>query len=105
MVRLVLLPPVQAESGGGTGHGWDNFFSRPRNRAGRFVHDTREVTQLLKAWSGGDPAALERLAEHVYPELRQMAGRYLKSERQANTLQATVLVHEVYLRQVDVTPG
>jgi RNA polymerase sigma factor (TIGR02999 family) len=67
------------------------------------VHDTREVTQLLKAWSGGDPAALERLAEQLYPELRQMARRYLKNERQANTLQTTALVHEVYLRLVDVT--
>jgi RNA polymerase sigma factor (TIGR02999 family) len=67
------------------------------------VHDTKEVTQLLKAWSGGDPAALERLAEQVYPELRRMARRYLKNERQANTLQTTALVHEVYLRLVDVT--
>jgi RNA polymerase sigma factor (TIGR02999 family) len=67
------------------------------------VHETREVTQLLKAWSGGDPAALERLAEQVYPELRQMARRYLRNERQANTLQTTALVHEVYLRLVDVT--
>src|SRR5215469_856726 len=62
-----------------------------------------EITTLLKAWSGGDPAALERLAEQVYPELRQMARRYLKNERQANTLQTTGLVHEVYLRLVDVT--
>ena len=41
--------------------------------------------------------------EHVYPELRLMAHRYLKDERQANTLQTTALVHEVYLRLVDVT--
>jgi RNA polymerase sigma factor (TIGR02999 family) len=58
---------------------------------------------LLKAWSGGDPAALERLAEQVYPELRLMARRYMKNERHANTLQTTALVHEVYLRLVDVT--
>src|ERR1043165_744475 len=62
-----------------------------------------EITTLLKAWSGGDPAALERLAEQVYPELRLMARRYMKSERLGNTLQATALVHEVYLRLVDVT--
>lgn len=61
------------------------------------------ITQLLKAWSGGDSAALERLAEQVYPELRLMARRYMKNERQANTLQTTALVHEVYLRVVDVT--
>ena len=62
-----------------------------------------EITDLLKAWSGGDEAALGRLAEHVYPELRLMARRYMKNERQGNTLQATALVHEVYLRLVDVT--
>ena len=62
-----------------------------------------EITALLKAWSGGDQAALEQLAEQVYPELRLMARRYMKSERPGNTLQATALVHEVYLRLVDVT--
>ena len=62
-----------------------------------------EITTLLKAWSGGDPAALERLAEQVYPELRLMARRYMKNERLGNTLQATALVHEVYLRLVDIT--
>src|SRR5580698_404291 len=62
-----------------------------------------EITILLKAWSNGDQAALARLAERVYPELRLMARRYMKNERQANTLQTTALVHEVYLRLVDVT--
>jgi RNA polymerase sigma factor (TIGR02999 family) len=62
-----------------------------------------EITKLLKAWSGGDQAALERLAEHVYPELRLMARRYMKNEHAGNTLQATALVHEVYLRLVDVS--
>jgi RNA polymerase sigma factor (TIGR02999 family) len=62
-----------------------------------------ETTILLKAWSGGDPSALERLAERVYSELRLMARRYLKNERHANTLQATALVNEVYLRLVDIT--
>lgn len=62
-----------------------------------------EVTSLLNAWGNGDEAALAQLVERVYPELRRMARRYLKNERQANTLQATALVHEVYLRLVDVT--
>ena len=61
-----------------------------------------EITHLLQAWSGGDPTALERLAEQVYPELRLMARRYMKSEAQGNTLQVTALVHEVYLRLIDV---
>jgi RNA polymerase sigma factor (TIGR02999 family) len=62
-----------------------------------------EITVLLKAWSSGDEAALARLAERVYPELRLMARRYLKDEHQASTLQTTALVNEVYLRLVDVT--
>jgi RNA polymerase sigma factor (TIGR02999 family) len=62
-----------------------------------------EITSLLKAWGGGDQDALARLAERVYPELRNMARRYLKNERHANTMQATALVNEVYLRLVDIT--
>ena len=62
---------------------------------------TGEITNLLRAWSGGDQAALDRLGERVYPELRRMAHRYMKNERQANTLQSAALVHEVYLRLVD----
>ena len=64
---------------------------------------TAEITNLLKAWGSGDEAALVRLTEHVYPELRLMARRYMKDQAQENTLQATALVHEVYLRLVDAT--
>jgi RNA polymerase sigma factor (TIGR02999 family) len=67
------------------------------------VRESAEVTNLLRAWSGGDPAALDRLAERVYGELHLMARRYMNNERAGNTLQATALVHEVYLRLVDVT--
>ena len=62
-----------------------------------------EITALLKAWSSGDQAALTRLPERVYPELRLVARRYMRNERHANTLQTTALVHEVYIRLVDVT--
>ena len=62
-----------------------------------------EITTLLKAWSSGDEAALDRLAERVYPELRLMARRYMKTSGPGNSLLATALVHEVYLRLVDVT--
>src|SRR6266700_5657883 len=61
-----------------------------------------EVTGLLKAWSGGDQAALERLTNQVYNELRRIARRYMRNERAGNTLQTTALVNEVYLRLVDV---
>ena len=60
-----------------------------------------EVTQLLLAYNGGDQAALERLFPLVYDELRKLAGRYLRKEREDHTLQATALVHEAYLRLVD----
>lgn len=62
-----------------------------------------EITILLKAWSAGDSAALEQLSTQVYEELRRMARRHMKGERRENTLQTTALVHEVYLRMVDVT--
>jgi RNA polymerase sigma factor (TIGR02999 family) len=58
---------------------------------------------LLKAWGGGDEAALARLTEHVYSELLLMARRHMKNEALGNSVQATTLVHEVYLRLVDVT--
>ena len=61
-----------------------------------------EVTALLRAWSGGDPAALGRMASLVYDELHRIARRYMRDERTGNTLQTTGLVHEVYLRLVDL---
>ncbi|HWF37467.1 MAG TPA: sigma-70 family RNA polymerase sigma factor [Candidatus Acidoferrales bacterium] len=62
-----------------------------------------EITNLLKAWGSGDKAALAQSAEHVYPEFRLMARRYMKNEAKGNTLQATALIHEVYLHLVEVT--
>src|SRR5215471_14624040 len=61
-----------------------------------------EVTVLLKAWGDGDQAALDRLAAKVYQELHRMARRYMRNERSGNTLQTTALVHEAFLRLVDV---
>jgi RNA polymerase sigma factor (TIGR02999 family) len=61
-----------------------------------------EITVLLKAWGSGDEAALNRLAEHVYPELRRIARRYRRNEGPGNSLQTTAIVHEVYLRLVGV---
>ncbi len=63
--------------------------------------DEHEVTDLLRAWSGGDGEALTVLAERVYRELRAMAGAQLRSERPDHTLQPTALVHEAYLRLID----
>jgi RNA polymerase sigma factor (TIGR02999 family) len=56
------------------------------------------VTGLLSGASAGNPAALERLLEIVYSELRTIAAQRMSEERRAHTLQATALVHEAYLR-------
>jgi RNA polymerase sigma factor (TIGR02999 family) len=64
---------------------------------------SRDTTQLLQAWAGGDGRALEELVPRVYRELRRVAGKILKNERRGETLQATDLVHEVYVRLNDAT--
>ena len=64
--------------------------------------ESAEVTDLLKAWSSGDQAALDRLTSLVYGELHRLARRYMRNERPGNTLQTTALVNEAYLRLVDV---
>ena len=61
-----------------------------------------DVTGLLLAWRQGDTAALDRLIPLVYDELRRVAGRRLRGESPGHSLQATALVHEVYMRLVDV---
>ena len=60
-----------------------------------------DVTGLLQAWGGGDPAALDQLVPIVYDELHRQAQRYLRREAPGHTLQTTALVHEAYLRLVD----
>jgi len=57
---------------------------------------------LLQAWGKGDEAALDRLTPVVYDELRRMARRYMRRENPDNSLQATALVHEAFLKLVDV---
>lgn len=61
----------------------------------------REVTQLLQEWANGDQAALEELVPLVYDELRRLASRYMRRERQGHTLQTSALINEAYLRLVD----
>ena len=63
------------------------------------MHD---VTGLLLSWRQGDAAALDRLVPLVYDELRRVARRHLRREQPGHGLQPTALVHEVYLRLVDV---
>jgi RNA polymerase sigma factor (TIGR02999 family) len=60
-----------------------------------------EVTQILSAIERGDPTAAEQLLPLVYDELRKLAGQRLAREKPGQTLDATALVHEAYLRLVD----
>lgn len=61
-----------------------------------------DVTQILHAIAGGDPHSAEELLPLVYAELRKLAASRLDHERPGQTLQPTALVHEAYLRLVDV---
>ncbi len=60
-----------------------------------------EVTRILSAIDQGDPHAAEQLLPLVYEELRKLAAQKLAQEKPGQTLQATALVHEAYLRLVD----
>jgi RNA polymerase sigma factor (TIGR02999 family) len=61
-----------------------------------------DVTQILSAIDQGDPHAAEQLLPLVYDELRRLAARKMAEEKAGQTLQATALVHEAYVRLVDV---
>jgi RNA polymerase sigma factor (TIGR02999 family) len=61
-----------------------------------------QLTELLLAWGNGDQTALDRLTPLVYRELHQLARRYMAQENPKHTLQPTALVHEAYLRLIDV---
>jgi len=61
-----------------------------------------EITHWLRAWRGGDATALDRLTPLVYQELHQIAQRYMRRERRGQTMQASALVNEAYMRLVDL---
>jgi RNA polymerase sigma-70 factor, ECF subfamily len=63
---------------------------------------SHEITQLLQAWSEGQPDALEKLMPVVYGELHRLARRYMAQERPGHTLQASALVNEAYIRLADI---
>ena len=64
-------------------------------------HAPEDVTSMLIQWSEGDRSALDRLIPVVYEELHQIAERCFRLERLDNTLQATALVNEAYIRLVN----
>ena len=61
-----------------------------------------DVTRILSQIESGDPSAAERLLPLVYEELRKLAAARLAQEKPGQTLQATALVHDAYIRLVDV---
>src|SRR5688572_22312478 len=64
-----------------------------------------DVTHILSQIDEGDPLATERLLPLVYDELRRLAGARLSEEKPGQTLQATALVHEAYIRLVGGEQG
>lgn len=73
-----------------------------RNRKHDNIAAMSDVTRILTAIEDGDPHAAEQLLPLVYDELRKLAVQKLAQERPGQTLQATALVHEAYIRLVDV---
>jgi RNA polymerase sigma-70 factor (ECF subfamily) len=71
-------------------------------RQAKMDPSAHEVTQLLRAWSGGNQEALKKLTPLVYDELHRAAHRYMVQERPGHLLQTTALINEVYLRLVDI---
>src|SRR4051812_32758397 len=77
--------------------------SRETSRFGRGkLLSMSDVTHILSAIEQGDPSAAEQLLPLVYDELRKLAAHWLAAEKPGQTLEATALVHEAYLRLVDV---
>lgn len=64
--------------------------------------DRQAVTRLLSAWQSGDSRALERLTPLIYEELRNRARKYMRQERPGHTLQATAVVHEAFVKLVEM---
>ena len=62
----------------------------------------RSVTELLHAWSAGDPDAADSWVPALYDELRRLAAAQLRGERDEHTLEPTALVHEAYLRLAEL---
>jgi len=63
---------------------------------------TRDVTQLLRAWSEGDQLALEKLTPLVYQELHRRAHWQMAQERSGQILQTTAIVNEIYVQLIDL---
>jgi RNA polymerase sigma-70 factor, ECF subfamily len=65
------------------------------------TESTQQITNLLRAWGGGDRAALDELTPLCYQELRRLARHHMKRERLGHSLQTSGLVNEAFLRLAD----
>jgi RNA polymerase sigma factor (TIGR02999 family) len=65
---------------------------------GYVASDSPQITQLLKEWQAGNPAAGSELFETLMPDLRRLAARCFRGERPGHTLQPTALLHEAFIR-------
>jgi RNA polymerase sigma factor (TIGR02999 family) len=93
--------PLKNLGGSGWGSGPAGMIESP---AGGFSRETAtmcDVTQILGKIEAGDPSAAEQLLPLVYEELRKLAAAKMAQEKPDQTLQATALVHEAYIRLVD----
>ena len=71
----------------------------------KYAGPMSDVTQILSQIENGDPSATDQLLPLVYDELRKLAAARLGNEKPGQTLQATALVHEAYMRLVDGQNG
>lgn len=69
---------------------------------GTMKTESQTITLLLREWRDGDEQAMDRLVPLVYDELHRVAGRELRRDRPGHTLQPTELVHDAYVRMVDL---
>src|SRR5215470_18435584 len=95
-VGFVRVEPERRSSGIGPGRYAAGWSGTPTGMS--------DVTHLLSAIEQGDPQAAEQLLPLVYDDLRKLAAQKLAQEKPGQTLQATALVHEDYLRVVGQAP-
>ena len=93
---------VGGDSHGEAGAGHEPDRSRHSGERVNPARQTHDVTLILSQIEQGDPSAAEQLLPLVYEELRKLAAQKLINEKPGQTLQATALVHEAYIRLVDV---
>ncbi len=81
---------------------WDNVSNREEHQSVMSIADSVKVTEMLIAWGNGDEHARDELIPIVYDELRHIARSHLRREHNRGILQTTILVHEAYIRLVNV---